>query len=387
MNGLFGDNIFFLFLFACITIMNYSRMTENQKIILFYLLTFGLAILKVISIMNSIFYLSIVSFFYLEFLTEDTVKIKFVKKLRYKIVDFLFLMVVQYEFFLFFITLVFTSTRVQNFVVGYLEFDRMIVNSFMDLFAILLFFTTVFEISKEKFKIKTFTSLLNEVFIPPINDSELDIYEEYLNILVGIEDKTYFLRENSYNVFTKDFIIVKLKQYANQNRKQGFRIRIKNYILASQHLRGYSSLEMQLLRTVALDEGYYKTITRKIYEILYTNIIFKSMKEYYEKNDYVNHERFKEYLLSIYVSNVRTKVDGVVFTKMTRYLGENPREWNKEKFYLACLGLTFQLEFTDFYVYELYNDFIKELELDTKSINQELERLSKSDRNYYGGDK
>lgn len=63
MNGLFGDNIFFLFLFACITIMNYSRMTENQKIILFYLLTFGLAILKVISIMNSIFYLSIVSFF------------------------------------------------------------------------------------------------------------------------------------------------------------------------------------------------------------------------------------------------------------------------------------------------------------------------------------
>ncbi|EJM6514781.1 hypothetical protein NOR84_001714, partial [Enterococcus faecalis] len=243
------------------------------------------------------------------------------------------------------------------------------------------------EISKEKFKIKTFTSLLNEVFIPPINDSELDIYEEYLNILVGIEDKTYFLRENSYNVFTKDFIIVKLKQYANQNRKQGFRIRIKNYILASQHLRGYSSLEMQLLRTVALDEGYYKTITRKIYEILYTNIIFKSMKEYYEKNDYVNHERFKEYLLSIYVSNVRTKVDGVVFTKMTRYLGENPREWNKEKFYLACLGLTFQLEFTDFYVYELYNDFIKELELDTKSINQELERLSKSDRNYYGGDK
>ncbi len=387
MNGLFGDNIFFLFLFACITIMNYSRMTENQKIILFYLLTFGLAILKVISIMNSIFYLSIVSFFYLEFLTEDTVKIKFVKKLRYKIVDFLFLMVAQYKFFLFFMTLVFTSTRVQNFVVSYLEFDKMLVNSFMDLFAILLFFITVFEISKEKFKIKTFTRLLNEVFIPPINDSELDIYEEYLDILVRIEDKTYFIRENSYNVFTKEFILVKLKQYANQNRKQGIRIRIKNYVLASQHLRGYSSLEMQLLRTVALDEGYYKTITRKIYEILYTNIIFKSMKEYYEKNDYVKHERFKEYLLSIYVSNVRTKIDGVVFTKMTKYLGENPMEWNKEKFYLACLGLTFQPEFTDFYVHELYSDFIKELELDIKLINQELVGLSKSDRNYYGGDK
>lgn len=324
--------------------------------------------------------------FYLEFLTEDTVKIKFVKKLRYKIVDFL-LMVAQYKFFLFFMTLVFTSTRVQNFVVSYLEFDKMLVNSFMDLFAILLFFITVFEISKEKFKIKTFTRLLNEVFIPPINDSELDIYEEYLDILVRIEDKTYFIRENSYNVFTKEFILVKLKQYANQNRKQGIRIRIKNYVLASQHLRGYSSLEMQLLRTVALDEGYYKTITRKIYEILYTNIIFKSMKEYYEKNDYVNHERFKEYLLSIYVSNVRTKIDGVVFTKMTKYLGENPMEWNKEKFYLACLGLTFQPEFTDFYVHELYSDFIKELELDIKLINQELVGLSKSDRNYYGGDK
>lgn len=72
---------------------------------------------------------------------------------------------------------------------------------------------------------------------------------------------------------------------------------------------------------------------------------------------------------------------------MTKYLGENPMEWNKEKFYLACLGLTFQPEFTYFYVHELYSDFIKELELDIKLINQELVGLSKSDRNYYGGDK
>ncbi|EFU73748.1 hypothetical protein HMPREF9088_1413, partial [Enterococcus italicus DSM 15952] len=180
--------------------MNYSRLTENQKIILFYLLTFGLAILKVVSIMNSILYLTIVSFFYLEFLSEDIIKIKFVKKLRYKIVDFLFLMIVQYKFFLFFLTLVFTSARVQSFAGG-LEFDMFNLNSVMDLCSILMFFITVFEISKEKFKIKTFTYLLTEIFIPPINDSELDIYEDYLNILVRMEDKTYYLRRNSYNIF------------------------------------------------------------------------------------------------------------------------------------------------------------------------------------------
>ncbi|MBM7708187.1 hypothetical protein [Enterococcus lemanii] len=387
MNGLFGNNIFFLFLFACITIMNYSRMVESQKIILFYLLTFGLAILKVISVMDSILYLTIVSFFYLEFLTEDVMKIKFVKKLKYKITDFIFLMIVQYKFFLFLITLILTSTRVQTGISNYFPYDNWNINLIMDIFSILVFFITIFKVSKEQFKIRSFTSLLSDVFIPPINESDLIPYKPYFEILIRMEDKTFYLRENSYNILSFDFIWIKIKQYWNQTQELGFEHRVKEYFRVSQVARGYSTLEMQLLRTVALESGYYKTITRKIFEILYTNIIFKSMKEYYENNNYVNNDKFKDYLLSIYISNVRTKIDGVVFTKMTKYLGDKPEFWEKEKFYLSCLGLTFQPSFSEFYVYELYNDLIDDSMFDTDKIRLELEKLSTSDRNYYGGDK
>lgn len=367
--------------------MNYSKMTENQKITLFYLLTFGLAFLKVISISNSILYLIIVTFFYLEFLTDDSIKIKFVKKLRYKFLDFLFLMLVQYKFFLFFLTLTLTSTRFQDCFTKLFSLENINVPSILDAFSIGVFFITIFEISKEKFKMKTFNNLLSEVFVPPINESRLDIYDEYFKILVNIEDKTFYIRKNSYNILSKDFVSIKLKQYANQNSDENTKAKFKTYARATKHLRGYSSLEMQLIRTVALEEGYYKIYIRKVFEILYTNILFRSMKEYYEKNNYVNHNRFKEYLLSVYVNNVRTKINGVVFTKMTNYLGENPNDWNKEKFYLACLGLSFQPNFSDYYVYELYSQLINDFNIDVDVVKNELEKLSKTNRNYYGGEK
>lgn len=139
MNGLFGDNIFFLFLFACITIMNYSRMSETQKMILFYLMTFGLVILKIISIKESLLFLFIVSFLYLEFLTEDSEKIKFITKLRYKVLDFLFLMVFQYQFILLLISFVFASARFQTYILKINFFPFTLSNSLVQGLSIIFF--------------------------------------------------------------------------------------------------------------------------------------------------------------------------------------------------------------------------------------------------------
>ena len=146
--------------------MNYSKMTENQKIIILYLLTFGLAVLKIASIKECSMYLILVTCFYLEFLTEDTVKIKFVKKLRYKIFDYLFLMIVQYQILLFSLTLTLTSVRCQTLVSNYVV-TSLNIGNLLDFASIIFFFITIFEISKEKFKIKSFSNMLTNVFVLP----------------------------------------------------------------------------------------------------------------------------------------------------------------------------------------------------------------------------
>ena len=84
---------------------------------------------------------------------------------------------------------------------------------------------------------------------------------------------------------------------------------------------------MQLIRTVGLESGYHMKVIRKIFEILYTSTIFNSMNEYYQKNHCVNNDKFKEYFLSIYVNRVRTNISGVVYSSMTKYLGEDIKGW------------------------------------------------------------
>ncbi|EOH99034.1 hypothetical protein UAY_02303 [Enterococcus moraviensis ATCC BAA-383] len=386
MNGLFGDNIFFLFLFACITIMNYSRMSETQKMILFYLMTFGLAILKIISINESLLFLFIVSFLYLEFLTEDSEKIKFITKLRYKLLDFFFLMVFQYQFILLLISFVFASTRFQTYISYMNFFPSNLSNSLVQLLSIIFFFIAIFRMSQEKFKIKSFHALLTEVFIPPINESDLDPYEKYFEILVRMEDKTYLSRKKIGHAISFELLSSKTKNFWKSIRSVGFKGTLKIYGNIPQFFRGYSTLEMQLVRSVALDSGYNQTLTKKVFEILYTIIIFNSMKEYYNRNDYVNSDRFKEYLLSVYVYNIRTNINGTVFSNMIKYLGNDINDWSQEKFYLACLGLPYQ-EFSPYYILELYKDIIDELSLDTDFIKSEVNRLGSIERNYYGAEK
>ena len=63
------------------------------------------------------------------------------------------------------------------------------------------------------------------------------------------------------------------------------------------------------------------------------------------------------------------------------------KPWGSSSGSLGFNQRTFQPSFSEFYVYELYNDLIDDSMFDTDKIRLELEKLSTSDRNYYGGDK
>ena len=47
-------------------------------------------------------------------------------------------------------------------------------------------------------------------------------------------------------------------------------------------IRGYSTIEMQLMRTIAIKESYGYTFRRKTFEIIYSKLFLDSLCKYYK---------------------------------------------------------------------------------------------------------
>ena len=74
MEELFSNNLFAIYVIACIAVISYTNFRENQRMFILYLFTYGTALLDVFSISESAALLLITTFVFLEYLTEDTKK-------------------------------------------------------------------------------------------------------------------------------------------------------------------------------------------------------------------------------------------------------------------------------------------------------------------------
>ena len=200
MADLFGNNYFFLYIFACITIFNYSSFKENQKIIILYLTTFGMGFLKIFDIGTTVLFLVVSSFLFLEILTQDDFKMKIITKVRYKLLDYLFLIIFQYGVIYVILSILLTSFKLSYYVssISYYPFEN--VKIFFQCISILLFITGIVKITSEKFKIKNINELIS-VFMPSINMVPFDkIDHEIFNMLIDMEDKTFRIRANRIQI-------------------------------------------------------------------------------------------------------------------------------------------------------------------------------------------
>lgn len=335
MSELFRNNSFFIYILACITIFNYSSFRENQKISILYFLSFGLAFLKIFNIFTVILFLFTSTFLFLEILSSDTLKPNIIIKMKYKILDFLFLIIFQYKIFYIIFSIALTSIKVTEYISMSFGFELHDVRTVLQIVAILLFIYGIIQMMSEKFKIKSIDEIMKtfdfSINMVPFRKIDPAIF----NMLIDMEDKTYRIRTKTYNFFSLEFIRYKFnkKQHINYQK-------VKKYIVATKHIRGYSTIEMQLMRTIGIIYGYEMTYTRKIYEIIYSTIFLKSLKQYYNKNTYANTNRYKEYLLYIYLQNVNTQIGDKFYPKITDFIGENIKDCSKEECYIAFSGLT-----------------------------------------------
>lgn len=372
MEELFSSNLFAIYIIACIAVISYTNFKENQRMFLLYLFTYATAFFGIFRIAASIILLFLITFIFLEYLTEDTKKLTLITNLFYKVCDYLFMMFFQYHFFWILI----------SFVILHLShYNCMAVEcqNFLKAISIAtLFLGTHLSIS-QPFKIKSITDMCQvfEVY-PPYQFEYREEMQEKFNLLCAFEEKTYFQRQNSYSCLSFEYIKCFLK-------KHGFPrfIFFKNILSnvstprklarVSSRLfkRGYSTPEMQLLRTIGIVRGYDKyKIQRKIFEILYSKIILSSLKEYHKANTYLALAHYRHYLLYVYFQTVMTKINGIKCTPFSSaFINQNDiSNWSMDGLFVACLGLSFR-KVSD-YSLTLFSDIIEEFGLSRDRIKE-----------------
>lgn len=372
MEEIFGDNLFAIYIIACIAVISYTNFKDNQRLFLLYLFTYATAFFSVFRVSVSLGLLVLITFVFLEYLSEDSKKLELVTRLEYKIGDYLFMMFFQYAFLwiLAAFALLFVSCIVELGV---------LCSYAVKICSLILLFYGSHQAISQPFKVKSITDICRPFEqYPPYQFEYKTEMQEKFDLLCAFEDKTYFQRENSYSSVSLEYVACVLKN-RGVGRHSFFRtvssdlgaITKQRHILSRLLSRGHSTPEMQLLRTIGIARGYDKyKYQRKIFEVVYSRIFFDSLKQYHKANTYLPLDHYRHYLLYIYFQSVMTKINGYRRIPFSSVF-EDPADichWSMDGLFVACLGLSFR-KATDFNL-TLYEDIINAFCLDKEHIKE-----------------
>lgn len=387
METLFNKNIIFIFFFAMIAIYNYSDLKEYQRMAIIYISVYALAVLNIVGIKMALLLLIVSLFCFFEIFTSDEMKFKILVNPIYKAVDFIYISIFQYSFGGICLALLLLKIKLPE------TFDKQ--NIIFRTLSFLFIVWTLTAMLQQKYVIHTFGEMYRVFTYFPINKIEFnDKLYEACNILVSIEDKRYFERE-AYSFFSVKYIIslIKGKIASQRGGKKviyvlvnGNRF-IKNIFDES---RGYSTIPMQLVRSLGIKRGYNYKYRRKIFEILYSRMFFKGIERMFNEDKVTQRKYFKEYLLYIYFHKVNTFLGDATFSKFLnafdmKYNRKNEKDiydCTNEGIFIACMGLSKRAtnitpENIDYYLQNIEN-----VQLDAEIICDMVEKMM--DRPYDG---
>lgn len=333
---IFGNNIIIIYFFICLGLFVHSEMTENQKMTVLYMCSYAACLLRVIPVIPMAITVVLIQFIYAEYLTEDIMKLKVMTQLKVKILDYLFQFLFNYATWGFLIALVLVSYRVEKLAGKY----------YLVVWGVsgLIIFGLIQYIISKKFRAKSISQIMRIFEKYPIYDLPIDIEDCKFEILPDMEDKSFFARENTYNVISIEFLKYKFRGVRKSNLKK---LKLKNilkiiwkYIKQTKNIRGYSTIEMQLIRTIGLEHGYTCTIRRKIFEFVYTKIFMTSLKMYYKEHQSANWRNFKRYLIWIYYNTVPVRINGKDYKRFADVFECPIEDWTMEQMFIAILALS-----------------------------------------------
>ena len=112
--------------------------------------------------------------------------------------------------------------------------------------------------------------------------------------------------------------------------------------------RGYSTIPMQLMRSIVIKRGYNCKIRRKLFELIYCKIFFNGIEKMFKEDKVARRDKVKEYYLYIYFHKVNTFLGNASFSKFLNAFDMQYNEKNKKDIYdcsnegifIACMGLS-----------------------------------------------
>ena len=264
-----------------------------KKIILMYLITYIANVLNIVPTFQSYEILLLALFLDIEFLHDKFKKI-IINSFPEKLLDFLYIMITHYSLIFFSAALFLSSDWILNCFVNTVKIILMIISC-------IFIYLGCKNSASEKFKIASFDEIKEKIDniekYRPFSEREDEICAP--ECVLFIEDKNFFNRGNRYTFFNRFYL---QDSYRRKLKKLFFRfLRSENKTnCIDKALRGYSTIEMQFLRTLSIKNGYNYVFRRKAYEIIYSRLFLRNLKIYYKKCN-CDIRCFKDYILYLYL--------------------------------------------------------------------------------------
>ena len=220
MEAVLEGNIFLLYFMSILYILINKDFNKNQKIVMIYIFIYSLKLFNIIELKALIIGISIVSFIYMEFLTEDDTKNTLLSNVIYKIIDYIYKVIFEYSAVYFCIALFLISKTIQNNfkIIETLNLNIPVIDVKINIISILILFYAINNITSQKFEINSFKYIkgkMDEAFVwKNVKRNNIDSLK--LNMLIDVEDKSYFIRKNTYNFFSFEFLNYKIKKLINK---------------------------------------------------------------------------------------------------------------------------------------------------------------------------
>lgn len=343
------------------------KLTERKRVMLVYIFAYALALAGAFQIRVVFLSSTLVLFLALEFFTDDSLRPTLFVKFRYKLSDFLYRMFMEYAYSYFLLCMLSVFlTHVLN--------GPFVLRAISQLIAFLFLGIALHVLASQKYSTKSITSVIKRIEGDKLpHELKVTSKDRALNaILVGMEDRTYYERQPQQHSLPLFLVVGKVWNYlfhsASHNVISSFR---------SLFVRGYGTIEMQLIRSIGIEFGYGRTYRRKVFEVLYANMLLNSYREYLIRAHGDYHE-FRNYILRKYIENVDSSVNGNLFrpdgrrSSLLRMFKKNRMsDITKEEFFIWCLGLP-QRDYIHETVLDFYSPFMQRFNISRIEVQKIL---------------
>lgn len=332
--SVFGSSVL-IFFFICLGIFMHSQMTATQKMVVLYLSCYVAGYIGVFRKVYDVLIIVLIQFIYAEYISDDMKKIEVIKKFRFKLLDYIYQFFFTYKTWIYILAVTLISYKMKGIIGEQYSWIANIVS--VGMVCIL-----IQKICAPKFQTNSISNMMETFAKFPPYQFPIDVEKEKFIILSDMEDKSYFARKNTYNVLSLEFVKYKVKrsiQGTNLMSLRGIR-KTGTFIRRSKNIRGYSTIEMQLLRTIAVSGGYEQTFSRKLYEFFYTKIFITSLREYYQYHVSGRDSDFKTYLIWVYYNVVPVRVWGRSYSSIKEVFKCSVDKWAMEQLFVVILALS-----------------------------------------------